>query len=112
MEETEDSRCGRIEGRCERTARAYVRRLPEEGVLHRVLRKHLETFLAEARARGGGEGLPGFVERELREFLSCGILASGFARFCCDGCGNEILVAFSCCLERDTMKSLASRACQ
>ena len=44
----------------------YVRRRPEDTVLHRVVREHLETFLAEARLRGGGEGLPAFVERELR----------------------------------------------
>jgi len=50
----------------------YVRRQPERTVLHQVIREHLETFLAEARRRGGGEGLPRFVERELREFLSCG----------------------------------------
>jgi hypothetical protein len=73
-----------------------VRRQPETGVLHSVLREHLESFLEEARARGSGEGLPAFVERELREFLSCGVLARGFARFRCDGCGHEILVAFSC----------------
>jgi len=36
-----------------------VRRRPEDTVLHRVVREHLETFLAEARLRGGGEGLPG-----------------------------------------------------
>ncbi|MGH7822585.1 MAG: transposase zinc-binding domain-containing protein, partial [Candidatus Binatia bacterium] len=65
-------------------------------MLHHVLREHLETFLEEARARGSGEGLPVFVERELREFLSCGVMARGFARFRCDGCGHEILVAFSC----------------
>ena len=34
----------------------YVRRRPEDTVLHRVVREHLETFLAEARLRGGGEG--------------------------------------------------------
>jgi len=61
-----------------------------------VLREHLECFLQEGRARGGGEGLPAFVERELREFLTCGVLARGFARFRCDECGHEILVAFSC----------------
>jgi hypothetical protein len=61
-----------------------------------VLREHLERFLEEARARSAGEGLPAFVERELREFLSCGVLARGFARFRCDGRGHEILVAFSC----------------
>ena len=42
------------------------------------------------------EGLPRFVERELREFLTCGVMARGFARFRCDGCAREILVAFSC----------------
>ncbi|MGH3638865.1 MAG: hypothetical protein ACRDUX_07530 [Mycobacterium sp.] len=47
-----------------------VRRQPERGVLHQVVREHLETFLAEARLRGGGEGLPHFVERELRAFLT------------------------------------------
>jgi transposase-like zinc-binding protein/putative transposase len=72
-----------------------VCRRPEDGVLHIVLREHLESFLVETRACHG-EGLPAFAERELREFLSCGILARGFARFRCEGCGREILVAFSC----------------
>jgi hypothetical protein len=61
-----------------------------------VVREHLETFLAEAQARGSGDGLPRFVERELREFLTCGVLARGFARLRCDGCKAEMLVAFSC----------------
>jgi hypothetical protein len=61
-----------------------------------LVREHLETFLAEARLRGDGDGLPAFVERELREFLTCGVLAQGFARFRCNGCEREILVAFSC----------------
>jgi Transposase zinc-binding domain/Putative transposase len=76
--------------------RACVRRHPEHGVLQWVVREHLETFLAEARQRGGGAGLPRFVERELRAFLGCGVMASGFARFRCGGCAREILVAFSC----------------
>ena len=79
-----------------RARSTYVRRRPEDTVLHRVVREHLETFLAEARLRGGGEGLPAFVEREFREFLSCGVLARGFARFRCTDCQREILVAFSC----------------
>jgi len=75
---------------------AYVRRRPEDTVLHKVVRQHLETFLAELRLRGDGDGLPRFVERELREFLTCGSMARGFARFRCNGCKREILVAFSC----------------
>jgi len=62
----------------------YRPRAPEHGALHRLVHEHLETFVAEARARSDGEGLPHFVERELREFLTCGQLARGFARFRCD----------------------------
>jgi len=72
-----------------------VRRESEQSVLRRVVREHLETFLAEAPA-GGREGLPRFVERERREFLTCGVMARGFARVRCAGCAREILVAFSC----------------
>lgn len=75
---------------------SYRSRKPDVGVLHRVVRKHLETFLHEFAARGGGAPLPAFLERELREFLTCGFLARGFARFRCDGCAAEHLVAFSC----------------
>ncbi|MBY0276821.1 transposase [Candidatus Binatia bacterium] len=74
----------------------YRPRTPELGALHRLVHEHLETFLAEARARGDGDGLPHFVERELREFLTCGQLARGFARFRCDQCRADLLVAFSC----------------
>jgi hypothetical protein len=62
-----------------RGRQTYVRRQPEQSVLHGVVREHLETFLAEARERGGGDGVPRFVERELREFLTCGVMARGFA---------------------------------
>lgn len=66
-----------------RNGATYIRREPERSVLHVVVREHMETFLAEAKARGGGDGVPGFVERELREYLSCGAMARGFARFRC-----------------------------
>ena len=34
--------------------------------------------------------------RELEEYLGCGVLANGFSRVRCTGCGDELLVAFSC----------------
>ena len=40
--------------------------------------------------------VPGYVERDLRKFLVCGILAHGFARACCEKCGQDFLVAYSC----------------
>jgi hypothetical protein len=79
-----------------RAGGTYVRRQPEHTVLHRGVRKHPETFLAEVELRGGGQGVPRFVERELREFLNCGVLARGLARFRCGDCPREIPVAFSC----------------
>jgi hypothetical protein len=37
-----------------------------------------------------------FVERELRAYLACGVLAHGFLRVHCDECSHDRLVAFSC----------------
>jgi hypothetical protein len=76
------------------TERSYTRRQPEATVLYDVVRGQLETFLA--RARGRDRPVPRFVERELRAYLDCGILARGFVRVHCDACGCDRLVAFSC----------------
>jgi hypothetical protein len=43
-----------------------------------------------------GQGLPRFVEQEFRDFLTCGCLAAGFARFRCPTCRLNRLVPFSC----------------
>ena len=50
---------------------------PASRFLHRVVREHLEAFLQEAADRTDGGGLPRFIEREFREFLTCGVLARG-----------------------------------
>lgn len=74
----------------------YRPRDAEHTALHAVIREHLETFVREAAERGDGSALPQFVEEEFREFLTCGILAHGFARLRCDGCGLDHLLPFSC----------------
>jgi len=43
-----------------------------------------------------GDGVPAYVENAFRSYLRCGILAHGFARARCPGCGYDFLVAFSC----------------
>jgi len=75
---------------------AYEPKSPAQGALHRVVLEHLETFLAEAERARSGERLPRFVEKEFRQFLTCGVLAGGFARFHCGTCGMDRLVPFSC----------------
>ena len=67
------------------------RREPERGVLHQVLRAHLESFLARARERDTGRGLPAFVVRELYRYLGCGLLAFGFARVRGAECGTVLI---------------------
>jgi hypothetical protein len=51
----------------------------------------LEAFLQAAADRADGAGLPPFIAHELREFLTCGVLANGFARVRCTSCAFERL---------------------
>ena len=76
---------------------AYRRRTPERTVLHELVAGHAQTMFAELRDDDTGRpGLPRYVERELAEYLRCGILAHGFARVRCQACADELVVAFSC----------------
>jgi hypothetical protein len=79
-----------------RPTETYEPRNPEDGVLYKVLQQHLETFLKQAAEAHDGAGLPRFVEKELRAFLRCGVLAHGFCRFVCADCRFERLVPLSC----------------
>lgn len=79
-----------------RPSDAYRPRDPAANALYHVVRDHFETFRAHAAGLRDGEGLPGFVEQEFRDFLRCGWLAGGFARLRCTRCRTERLVAFSC----------------
>ncbi len=75
----------------------YRPRRPTTTPLYPVVQHHLETFLAEAtQADPMGFGPAAWVERDLRAYLRCGILAHGFARTKCEDCGRERLVPFSC----------------
>ena len=74
----------------------YRPRAAEHTVLHQVVAEHLETFLASVAEAGDGVGVPQFVEREFRKFLTCSVFEHGVARFRCEGCGREHLVPFSC----------------
>ncbi len=73
---------------------SYRRREPEQTVLHRMFLEHLETFLD--RTRTESSELPKHVERELRGFVECGVLAYGFVRIRCDDCSKSMAVGFSC----------------
>ena len=51
----------------------YARREPEHTVLHRIVREHLETFLATVREERG-KSLSRYVEEALRRYVRCGSL--------------------------------------
>lgn len=72
----------------------YKRRVPEQELLHQVLVEHLETFLD--RARTEEHQLPLYVEKELRDYVECGVLGYGFVRLRCDCGKTEKALAFSC----------------
>src|SRR5712692_5089281 len=78
------------------SAADYRPRDAEHAVLYRVIAEHLEAFLETAKRHADGSPLPGFVEQEFRDFLTCGVLAHGFARLRCADCAVERLVPFSC----------------
>ena len=92
------------------TRRSYQPRHAETSVLHGVIRDHVDDFLRAAADRADGAGLPEFITREFREFLTCGVLAHGFARVRCEQCAFERLVPFSCYPQWETIcsSSLAS----
>jgi Transposase zinc-binding domain/Putative transposase len=74
----------------------YEPRDPSRTVLYTVIADHLETFLASLDADPDATGLPAYVERELYDYLRCGILAHGFLRLGCDTCPKELLLPCSC----------------
>jgi uncharacterized Zn finger protein (UPF0148 family) len=61
---------------------------------HRAAGSGIETYLASACSQGAP--VARFVEREVRVYLACGVLAHGFLRLHCDACGHDRLLAFSC----------------
>ena len=76
-------------------APAYRPRRPQDTVLHRVVRTHLETFIEHARETYDAP-LPKYVREELRGYLRCGIFEHGFTRARCEACNHDVLIAFSC----------------
>lgn len=75
----------------------YQPRRPERSVAYQVVQRHLETWLERAQSTDpDGDAIPEYVERDFRQYLTCGILTNGFARARCDHCGHDFLVAFSC----------------
>ena len=74
----------------------YRPRRPEREVLHTIVPRSLREVPRAGGRATYGQGLPPFVERAFEDFLTCGCLAAGFARFRCAACRHERLVAFSC----------------
>ena len=65
----------------------------------RIWRRWLAQRRADRQDAGADwvvDPVPAYIERDLRKYLECGILAHGFARLRCEKCGQDLLVAYSC----------------
>lgn len=72
----------------------YRPRNPKASDLHRIIREnYLQTFHDREIK---GVTFPFHLKREFERYLTCGILAHGFARFHCSHCQKDLLVAYSC----------------
>ncbi len=90
-------------------AAVYRPRRPAGTLLHKVMRENLETYLTGGDQTGEFDvHVPFHVEVAYRQYLKCGILAHGFCRAYCPGCGHDFLIAFSC-KGRDICPSCATR---
>lgn len=69
------------------SARAYQSREAERSLVHRIVARELDAFLADAAARG--HPLPRFVETTMRDFLACGLFEYGFVTLQCTDCGTR-----------------------
>jgi putative transposase/transposase-like zinc-binding protein len=74
-----------------KTQAIYRPRRPEKTVLFEVVKKHYKTW-----HRNAENSVPHYVDKEFTNYLSCGILAKGFACARCEDCRQEFLLAFSC----------------
>ena len=83
-------------------AAVCVRRRPERSAAYQVVRRNLEMWLAQRRAgrlvacaNWVVDPVPRYVERDLRKFWECGVLAPDIARARCEKCAPYSLVACS-----------------
>ena len=54
--------------------------------------------------------IPKHARKELEAYLDCGLLCRGFARLKCEECGESQVVAFSCYLQLQTIRSQGRRS--
>ncbi|OUR97364.1 hypothetical protein A9Q84_13650 [Halobacteriovorax marinus] len=67
---------------------------PTKSDYYSILIKNYQQVFSEKES--AGVSFPYHLKKEFRRFLSCGVMAEGFARFHCSGCRRDKLVAFSC----------------
>lgn len=77
---------------------AYRPRDPRRTPLYRIFLDHYETVMAtwEERFEPRYGRLGSHVDRQVREYLSCGLFSGGCCRVRCEDCGHEFILPFSC----------------
>jgi len=77
---------------------SYEPRRPQDSILFQALNDNLQDFLSSTQDDPGSRGLPDFVVREFKKFLSCGFYENGVTRIGCKnpGCEEDYWVPTSC----------------
>lgn len=73
----------------------YLPRQPQQTVLYKLVKEHLDDFLRHAHEAYEAP-LPKYVENEFRNYLACGDFSRGVVLVQCEACHHHLAVAFSC----------------
>jgi len=73
---------------------SYEQRKPENSIMHKTIREHLNTFIDELQHEN--RNTPKYIIKSFENYLKCGIPAHGVTRMTCDDCGTVFALPFSC----------------
>lgn len=73
---------------------SYLRRTPEESIIHKSVVDNAKTVMANLESVG--KFLPQHITSEFEEFIQCGVPGNGIVRIRCNSCKKDEILPFSC----------------
>jgi hypothetical protein len=79
---------------CPPASHTYLRRSPELTPCYQIMADHWLSFKAQRQAED--HAIPEYIEKDIDEYLRCGIVQYGFLKLQCSCCQKTHITAFSC----------------